>query len=128
MREKKLREAIWGNPVRAEHEPEADVAMHTKLGRSSMYIALTWENVDLAARVATIPKTKNGAQVVVPLNDVAMRALRIFRSRGDGTGRVVRNLAGEALISNAHWFLPAVREAGIKDFRWHDLRHCYGSR
>lgn len=88
----------------------------------------TWENVDLAARVAIIPKTKNGEQLVVSLNDVAMRALRMFRSRGDGVGRVVRNATGEVLNFNVHWFVPAVRAAGIKKFRWHDTRHCYASR
>jgi hypothetical protein len=88
--EKKLRKAIQSNAEWAEHEPEFDLAMHTGLRRSSMYRHLVWENVDLSARVAIIPKTKNGDQVVVPLNDVAMRALSLFRSRGDGTGRVVR--------------------------------------
>ena len=57
-----------------------------------------------------------------------MKALTIFRSRGDGTGRLVRNAAGETLTVNAHWFVPAVREAGIKEFRWHDCRHTYASR
>ena len=74
------------------------------------------------------PTTKNGEQVVVPLNSAAMSALAVFRSRGDGTGRVVRNAAGETRNVNAHWFVPAVREAGIKDFRWHDCRHTYASR
>jgi integrase len=93
-----------------------------------MYLGLTWECVDLKARVAVIPRTKNGEQVVVPLNSAAMRALTIFRSRGDGTGRVVRNAAGETVSVNAHWFVPAVREAGLKDFHWHDCRHTYASR
>jgi site-specific recombinase XerD len=57
-----------------------------------------------------------------------MRALAIFRSRGDGRGRVVRNATGETLNVNAYWFVPAVRQAGIKDVRWHDCRHTYASR
>jgi integrase len=93
-----------------------------------MYLGLTWENIDLRARVAVIPRTKNGEQVVGPLNSVAMRALAIFRSRGDGSGRVVRNSGGETLNVNAHWFVPAVRESGIEDFHWHDCRHTYASR
>jgi integrase len=93
-----------------------------------MYLGLTWENIDLKSRVALIPQTKNGEQVVEPLNSAAMSALAVFGSRGDGTGRVVRNAVGETLNVNAHWFVPAVRQAGIKDFHWHDCRHTYASR
>jgi integrase len=66
--------------------------------------------------------------VHVPLNADAMRALMIFRSRGDGTGRVVRNAAGEPLNYPSHWFVPAVRVAGIFNYTWHDNRHTYASR
>jgi hypothetical protein len=45
-----------------------------------------------------------------------------------GAAAFVRNLAGETLNVNAHWFVPAVRAAGIKDFVWHDTRHCFASR
>jgi integrase len=126
--EKKLRDAIRSKPEWAEHEPEFDLALHTGLRRGSMYLDLTWDNVDLKNRIALIPRTKNGERGVVPLNADAMRAITNFRSRGDGTGRVVRNLAGETLNVNAHWFVPAVRQAGITNFRWHDLRHTYASR
>jgi integrase len=128
--EKKLRETIESKPEWEEHEPELTLALHTGLRRRNLYRDLVWANVDLQARVAMIPRTnnrkritKNGDPIVVPLNDMALRAFAIFRSRGDGTGRVVRNPVGETLNVNAHWFVPAVRAAGIKDFRWHDLRH-----
>ena len=41
---------------------------------------------------------------------------------------MVRNAEGQPVHTNGHWFRPAVRAAGIKDFRWHDLRHTYASR
>jgi integrase len=126
--EKKLRVAMRSKPEWAEHEPEFDLALHTGLRRGSMYLGLVWENINLDNRVARIPQTKNGEPVVVPLNADAMNAITAFRSRGDGTGRIVRNLSGETLSVNAHWFVPAVRAAGIKDFHWHDLRHTYASR
>jgi integrase len=126
--EKKLREAIRSKPEWAEHEPEFDLALSTGLRRNSMYLDLTWENVDLAARTLKIPRTKNGDPITLPLNADAMRALHIFRSRGDGTGRVVRNAMGKTLTVTAHWFPPAVRAAKIAPFRWHDCRHCFASK
>lgn len=126
--ESKLREVIRSKPEWAEHEVEFDLAMNTGLRRGSMYRDLVWENVNLEERTATIPATKNGDPITVPLNTVAMRALDVFRKRGDGKGRVVRTTTGATLNHNRHWFIPAVREAKIANFRWHDTRHCYASR
>jgi site-specific recombinase XerD len=38
------------------------------------------------------------------------------------------NIHGEPLTGYKHWFNPAVREAGIKDFTWYCLRHSFASR
>jgi len=125
--ERKLREAIRSKPEWAPHEIELTLALATGLRRSSMYNELTWDNVDLLSRTLTIPRTKNGEAITIPLNGDAMEALMVFRSRGDGTGRVVRNEAGEMVSYNQHWFVPAVRASGIAPFRWHDCRHHFAS-
>lgn len=126
--EKRLREAIRSNPAWQEHEPELSLALSTGLRCESMYFDLLWENVDLDLRVASVPRTKNGDPVHIPLNVDAVKALMIFRSRGDGRGRVVRNAAGQPLNYPTHWFVPAVRAAKIRDYKWHDNRHTYASR
>ena len=32
------------------------------------------------------------------------------------------------LSTNAHWLVPAVQAAGIKNFHWHNCRHTFASR
>ena len=44
----------------------------------------------------------------------------VFRARGNGTGQVVRNAASEPLNDPTHWFVPAVRAAKIRGYKWHD--------
>ena len=124
--EKKLRRAIkarWRT-----HLPEFDLALNTGLRKGSQY-GLTWEMVDWKGRMLNIPRTKNEEPAHVPLNDAALAALRLLHARGDGKGRVFQSeKTGEPLENGRHWFEEAVRKAGIKNFRWHDVRHTFASR
>jgi site-specific recombinase XerD len=110
-----------------EHLPELDLALHTGLRRSEQY-GLTWENVNLARRVLTVPRSKNGETRHVPLNRAALAALEVLRERENGTGPVIRNQQGEPLTGPRHWFEPAVVKAKLRDFSWHCLRHTFASR
>jgi integrase len=110
-----------------EHVPELDLALNTGLRLSELY-GLDWDNVNLARRVLTIPRPKNGETRHVPLNGPALSALGELQKRSDGIGPVVRNAGGEALASPRYWFEPAVKKAKIRSFSWHCLRHTFASR
>ena len=84
--------------------------------------------VDWEGRMLDIPRTKNEEAIHVPLNDAAIAALQVVHARGDGKGRVFQSeKTGEPLENGRHWFDDAVIEAGIKNFRWHDLRHVWAT-
>ena len=123
--EKKLRKAIdakWSS-----HLCELDLAINTGLRKGSQY-SLTWDMVDFKGRMLNIPRTKNEEPIHVPLNDAAIEALRVVHDRGNGRGRVFQSAkTGEPLENGRHWFDDAVIEAGIKNFRWHDLRHVWAT-
>jgi integrase len=120
---RKIVEEKW-----ASHMPELDLAINTGLRKGSQY-GLTWDMVDWEGRMLNIPRTKNEEPIHVPLNDAAMAALRVMYDRGDRRGRVFHSAkTGEPLENGRHWFDDAVAEAGIKNFRWHDLRHTFASR
>jgi site-specific recombinase XerD len=110
-----------------EHIPELDLALNTGLRLSELY-GLDWENVNLARRVLTIPRPKNGEMRYVPLNGPALTALAALQERGDRIGPVMRNAEGGALASPRYWFEPAIRRARIRNFSWHCLRHTFASR
>jgi integrase len=124
--EKELRKIIGAAWV--SHMPEFDLAINTGLRKGSQY-GLTWEMVDLGGRMLNIPRTKNEESLHVPLNDSAVAALKVVLDRGTGRGRVFQSTkTGEPLQNGRHWFEDAVIKAGVKNFRWHDLRHTFASR
>jgi site-specific recombinase XerD len=110
-----------------QHLPELDLALNTGLRLGELF-GLLWENVNLARRVLTVPRAKNGEMRHVPLNGPATAALAELQARGDGTGPVIRNADGRALTSPRYWFEPAIRDANIRRFSWHCLRHTFASR
>ena len=110
-----------------EHLPELELAVHTGLRCGEMF-GLEWRDVDLAGRFVHVRRGKNGEGRYVHLNSVALGALAALKARGDGSGRVIRNLRGDPLHGPRHWFIRALKLAEIGDFHWHDLRHTFASR
>jgi site-specific recombinase XerD len=111
-----------------EHLPELDVALNTGMRPSEQY-SLTWDRVDLMRKIITIAKSKNGRTRHIPLNSVAVAALKVLQQRSlDGGGAVFVTITGEPLQGYKHWFGPAVITAGVRDFTWYCLRHTFASR
>lgn len=105
-------------------------ALHTGLRRGEQF-ALRWEHVDMRARVLRLPRSKTGNPRAVSLNDTALNVLKGLPRRLKCPW-VFPNPAGTN-HRNAHnfinrVFIPAVKEAGIEDFHWHDIRHTFASR
>ena len=113
-----------------EHLAEFELAASTGLRMGSMY-GLTWEMVDWGSRMLSIPTSKNGEAIHIPLNNAAMAAVKSVLPENDEqrTGHIFRSKkTGERLENWRHWFGKAVKTAGIVDFRGHDLRHDFASR
>jgi len=105
------------------HMPEFEIALHTGMRPSEQY-RLVWTRVDFNLKQVYIPKSKNGKSRHIPLNSVAIAAFRALQQRSlNGAGQVFVNIQGEPLHGYKHWFDPALREAGIRDFTWYCLRH-----
>ena len=105
------------------HLPELNLAINTSLLNGTQY-GLTWDMVDWKSRELHIPRTKNEKPLRVPLNDVAISALKTVLKSGGPKWRVFTSVkTDEPLENGRHWFEDAVLEAKLKNFHWHDLRH-----
>lgn len=111
-----------------EHVAEFIFALNTGLRLSSQY-GSAYEMIDWTRNVLDVPRTKNDEAVHVPLNSDVLAALRSLPSWQERKGPIFRNLRHpeKPVLSNDHWFKPALKAAGISDFKWHDLRHTFAS-
>lgn len=110
-----------------EHQREVvRFALATGL-RQGNVLGLTWDEVDLVRRIVTITgyDMKNGESLGVPLNDVAIGVLE--RQRGKHRVRVFTYRGKPLNSANTKTWRKALKAAGIKDFRWHDLRHTWAT-
>ena len=111
-----------------EHLAEFIFALNTGLRLSSQYGA-TYEMLDWERNVLDVPRTKNDEPVHVPLNSEVLAAIRLLPSWAGRKGPIFRSQRHpeKPVLSNDHWFKPALKAAGINDFKWHDLRHTFAS-
>ena len=110
-----------------DREAEFDLALHTGMRRGEQY-RLRWQDVNLKQGILTIPCSKHGEKRHVPINSAARAALETLQRRKDGSGYACPGPADSRGRDWQRWFEEAVLEAGIVNFRWHDLRHTFASR
>lgn len=101
-------------------KPVVLFAIETAMRRGEI-LGLTWDNVNIEARTAFLPETKNGEARSVPLSGVA---ISILEGLPDPNGRVFKTTAYAIRMA----FERALKRAEINDFRFHDLRHEATSR
>lgn len=105
----------------------AQFALATGLRKSNV-MRLEWSQVDMARKVCWIyaDQAKAGKDIHVTLNATAMAVLE--RQRGKHDRFVFVGMRGRPITQiYAEGWAKALKEAGIENFRWHDLRHTWAS-
>lgn len=96
-------------------KPAVQLALATAMRRGEL-LSLRWEHVDLQARTAFLPDTKNGDSRTVPLSSSALETL----------ARLPRHISGHVFPVKAFTldaaFKRGLARAGLDDLRFHDLR------
>jgi integrase len=95
--------------------------------RQGEILNLKWPDVDLKKGVAILQETKNGERRRVPITGYALEVMREYaKVRRLDSEFVFPGRTGKPVEFRKHW-LKALSDAGIADFRFHDLRHCTAS-
>jgi len=100
--------------------------LETGLRRSNV-TGLQWSQVDLVRRMAWIhpDQAKARKAIPVPLSTVAVLTLR--KQIGKHHTHVFTYKGNTITQVNTKTWRKALKEVGIENFRWHDLRHTWAS-
>jgi integrase len=105
----------------------AKLAVGTGL-RQGNVLNLTWEQVDFQNRVLSFPDRvmKNNLPLVIPINQTAMEAIRPWVGKHEKYVFVRSDGTNVRQVCSKMW-KAVLKEAGISNFKWHDLRHTWAS-
>jgi integrase len=126
LRYLKLEEVEALLKVCSDHiRPIVVTALNTGM-RKSEILNLRWQDVDLKNRKITVVNAKNNESRVVPINQTLYRGLQDLCQRVKGE-YVFSDRNDRPFKDIKKGFSSALKKIGIKDFRFHDLRHTFGS-
>jgi len=104
------------------------VALNTGLRKEGV-LGLRWEHIDWKSNVIT-REVKAGRTVKIPMSDTLRAALLAWRSSrpvsiGGWVFPSTKKPTEAMLVSSNIGFDSAVKRAGIGEFVYHELRHCF---
>jgi integrase len=107
--------------------PIVIMALNTGM-RIGEILNLKWDDVDFNRRVIQVQQTKNDQPREVPMTDWLFETLWDWRKKSLDFPYVFSNISGKPITTVRTSFAVALKKAGIKDFRFHDLRHTAASQ
>ncbi len=106
-------------------KPIVTVALQTGM-RKGEILNLQWNNIDFEYGFIELLKTKTGKARKIPISDKLMEILKNQEKESDYV--FINPETGLPYVDIKKSFNKAKEEAGIKDFRFHDLRHTVATR
>lgn len=103
--------------------PMAILALNTGLRRGEL-TSLTWNDIDLQSKLLTVRAGYSKSQKArhIPLNSEAIDVLKRYRKQHSGEGRLF-----DVFSVKKSWS-TLMTNAGVSNFRFHDLRHTFASK
>ncbi len=102
------------------------VAIHTGMRRAELF-NLKWRDVDFRQDNICLLETKSGKSRIIPMDAEVKNTLISIRKHPQSE-YIFYKADGQPLKDVRSIFELALKKAGIEDFRFHDLRHTFGSQ
>lgn len=110
-------------------KPMVIISMLTGLRQGELF-KLSWDCVDLKAGLLTVlaKTSKRDLTRHIPLSKEAIAVLKYWFNQSDGIGLVFAGKNGKQFTDVKTSWHKLLKDAGITDFHWHDLRHHFASK
>ncbi|MGC8099860.1 phage integrase [Metapseudomonas otitidis] len=110
-------------------KPMVTLSLNTGLRRGELF-NLRWAHVNLTGKTITV--SGEGAKTAdtrhIPLNSGALATLEAWKKQNEASGYVFPGKNGERMTDVKTAWVELLKNAGVKGFRWHDMRHDFASR
>jgi integrase len=128
--EKSIRLPPDDERIYADHiMPIVLVALNTGMRRGEIF-QLTWDNVSFKNNIITVTAdtAKSSRKRYINMNKETQRVLEDWNIYSSRVGLVFPNPAtGKSLVEIKSMWVNILKDAGIDNFRFHDLRHTFAS-
>jgi integrase len=113
-------------------KPMVIVSLNTGIRRGSLF-RLLWGDIDFQTKNLTIRAAiaKGGRDIQIPMNETLANALSAWKAQtgGEEDGLVFPSPKSGGVFDNCkRAWAGLLKEAGIENFRWHDMRHDFASQ
>jgi integrase len=112
-------------------KPMIIVSLNTGIRQGSLF-RLRWSDIDFQEGILTVRavNAKNEKMVHIPMNETLTHTLIKWKEQtgGDGEKLVFPSpKSGEVMDNCKSAWAKLLKDAGITNFRWHDMRHDFAS-
>ncbi len=107
-------------------KPIVITALNTGMRRGEI-LNLRWDQIDLKHSFILLGETKNGERREIPINETLRQTFEALPRHINSPYVFWHGKEGRLYRDIKESFKSAVKKADIKDFRFHDLRHCFAS-
>jgi site-specific recombinase XerD len=93
-----------------------------------MILNIKWPQIDFSRGFIKVEKAKSGKARAIPMNSLVESTLKKMEQEKENSGYVFWNTKTQKPIQDVKkGFKKACRSAGIKNLRFHDLKHNFAS-